>query len=111
MEAMAACLTPHSSDDDDRVYKTREALAEEKKHDCVLGFRQHLEEVGVLAPGAAEEMRAEIMREVDRALQEAEAAPLPSPEPALPHADGGCCRCQPRRTRSRAPRVRATRCV
>jgi len=88
IEAKVARLTPHSSDDDDRVYKTREALAEEKKHDCVLGFRHRLEEWGVLSPGDAEEMRAEIMREVDKALQEAEAAPLPSPESALLHVYG-----------------------
>ena len=88
IEAKVARLTPHSSDDDDRVYKPREALAEEKKHDCVLRFRHTLEESGVLQPGDAEEMRAEIMREVDRALQEAEAAPLPSPESALLHVYG-----------------------
>ncbi len=88
IEAKVARLTPHSSDDDDRIYKTREALAEEKKHDCVLRFRHQLEESGVLQPGDAEEMRAEIMREVDRALQEAEASPLPSPESALLHVYG-----------------------
>jgi 2-oxoisovalerate dehydrogenase E1 component alpha subunit len=88
IEAKVARLTPHSSDDDDRVYKAREALAEEKKHDCVLRFRTQLEEFGVLAPGDAEEMRAEAMREVDKALQEAEAAPLPSPESALLHVYG-----------------------
>jgi 2-oxoisovalerate dehydrogenase E1 component alpha subunit len=88
IEAKVARLTPHSSDDDDRVYKTREALAEEKKHDCVLGFRLRLEEGGVLAPGDAEEIRAEIMREVDKALQEAEASPLPSPESAMLHVYG-----------------------
>jgi 2-oxoisovalerate dehydrogenase E1 component alpha subunit len=88
IEAKVARLTPHSSDDDDRVYKTREALAEEKKHDCVLGFRLRLEESGVLAPGDAEEIRAEIMREVDKALQEAEASPLPSPESAMLHVYG-----------------------
>jgi 2-oxoisovalerate dehydrogenase E1 component alpha subunit len=88
IEAKVARLTPHSSDDDDRVYKTREALAEEKKHDCVLGFRVQLEESGVLAPGDAEEVRAEIVREVDKALQEAEAAALPSPESALLHVYG-----------------------
>jgi 2-oxoisovalerate dehydrogenase E1 component alpha subunit len=88
IEAKVARLTPHSSDDDDRIYKTREALAEEKKHDCVLGFRTQLEDAGVLAPGDAEEMRAESMREVDKALQEAEAAPLPSPESAMLHVYG-----------------------
>jgi 2-oxoisovalerate dehydrogenase E1 component alpha subunit len=85
IEAKVARLTPHSSDDDDRVYKPREALAEEKKHDCVMVFRQFLEESGVLQPGDAEEIRAEFMREIDKALQEAEAAPLPSPESALLH--------------------------
>src|SRR5258708_36731185 len=88
IEAKVARLTPHSSDDDDRIYKTREALAEEKKHDCVLGFRPQLEDAGVLAPRDAEEMRAESMREVDKALQEAEAAPLPSPESAMLHVYG-----------------------
>ena len=85
IEAKVARLTPHSSDDDDRIYKPREELAEEKKHDCVLRFRQVLEESGVLAPGDAEEMRAEVTRDIDKALQEAEAAPLPSPESALLH--------------------------
>jgi 2-oxoisovalerate dehydrogenase E1 component alpha subunit len=88
IEAKVARLTPHSSDDDDRVYKTREALAEEKKEDCVLRFRHQLEGWGVLQPGDAEEVRAEMMREVDRALQEAEAAPLPTPESALLHVYG-----------------------
>jgi 2-oxoisovalerate dehydrogenase E1 component alpha subunit len=85
IEAKVARLTPHSSDDDDRVYKAREALADEKKHDCVMVFRQFLEESGVLQPGDAEEIRAEYMREIDKALQEAEAAPLPTPESALLH--------------------------
>jgi 2-oxoisovalerate dehydrogenase E1 component alpha subunit len=88
IEAKVARLTPHSSDDDDRIYKPREELAEEKKHDCVLRFRQLLEETGVLAPGDAEEVRAEVTREIDKALQEAEAAPLPSPESALLHVYG-----------------------
>jgi 2-oxoisovalerate dehydrogenase E1 component alpha subunit len=88
IEAKVARLTPHSSDDDDRVYKTREALAEEKKEDCVLRFRHQLEGWGVLQPGDAEEVRAEMMREVDKALQEAEAAPLPTPESALLHVYG-----------------------
>jgi 2-oxoisovalerate dehydrogenase E1 component alpha subunit len=85
IEAKVARLTPHSSDDDDRPYKRREVLADEKAHDCLLRFRTALEERGVLAPGDAEEIRAEAMREVDKALDEAEAAPLPAPESALRH--------------------------
>jgi 2-oxoisovalerate dehydrogenase E1 component alpha subunit len=85
IEAKVARLTPHSSDDDDRVYRSREEVADNKAHDCVARFRLELEESGVLAPGDAAEIRAEAMREVDRALEEAEASPLPSPESALLH--------------------------
>jgi len=83
IEAKVARLTPHSSDDDDRLYRTREEVAEEKRHDCLQRFRTLLEESKVIAPGDYEEMRAEAMREVDKALDEAEAAPLPTPESAL----------------------------
>jgi 2-oxoisovalerate dehydrogenase E1 component alpha subunit len=85
IEAKVARLTPHSSDDDDRVYRSREEVADNKAHDCVARFRLELEESSVLAPGDAAEIRAEAMREVDRALEEAEASPLPSPESALLH--------------------------
>jgi 2-oxoisovalerate dehydrogenase E1 component alpha subunit len=88
IEAKVARLTPHSSDDDDRAYKTREAVAEEKARDCVLRFRRSLEEAGVLAPGDAEEIRAECLREVDRAQEEAEASPLPAPESLHLHVYG-----------------------
>jgi 2-oxoisovalerate dehydrogenase E1 component alpha subunit len=85
IEAKVARLTPHSSDDDDRPYKTRERLAEEKAHDCLLRFRTQLEEQGIIAATAYDRLRREAMDEVDRALEEAEAAPLPTPESALLH--------------------------
>ena len=88
IEAKVARLTPHSSDDDDRPYKTREAVAEEKAQDCVLRFRRVLEERGVLSPGDAEEVRAQCMREVDRAQEDAESAPLPSPDTLHLHVYG-----------------------
>ena len=63
-------------------------LAEEKAKDCVLRFRRVLEERGVLSPGDAEEVRAECMREVDRAQEDAESAPLPSPDTLHLHVYG-----------------------
>jgi 2-oxoisovalerate dehydrogenase E1 component alpha subunit len=91
IEAKVERLTPHSSDDDDRIYRTREEVAAIKKGDCVQRFRHELEDAGTLQPGDYEELRAEAMREVDKALVEAEAAPLPSPESALLHVydEGG----------------------
>jgi hypothetical protein len=39
----------------------------------------------VLRPGDADEMRAELVLELDRATDEAEAAPLPSADTAMLH--------------------------
>ena len=83
IEAKVARLTPHSSDDDDRIYKTRERVAEEKAQDCVLRFRHQLEAAGVIAADGYDKLRREAMDEVDRALEQAEAAPMPTPESAM----------------------------
>jgi len=85
VEAKVLRLTSHSSDDDQRRYRSLEVLEEEKQRDGVLRFRAQLEELGVLKPGDAEEMRAELVRELDRALDEAEAAPQPDPDTVLRH--------------------------
>jgi 2-oxoisovalerate dehydrogenase E1 component alpha subunit len=88
IEAKVQRLTSHSSDDDEKRYRTAEDLAEVKRQDCVLRFRARLEEAGILRPGDAEEIRAEMVRELDRAMEEAEAAPPPEPESALHHVYG-----------------------
>ena len=89
VEAKVLRLTSHSSDDDQRRYRSPEELDAEKQRDCILRFRAQLEDLGVLAPGDADEMRAELVRELDRAQEEAEAAPLPEPETALRHVLAG----------------------
>ena len=88
VEAKVLRLTSHSSDDDQRRYRSSEELEAEKQRDCLAHFRTTLEELGVLGGGDAEEMRAELSLELDRATDEAEAAPLPEPESALLHVLG-----------------------
>ena len=61
IEAKVLRLTSHSSDDDQRRYRTSEDLESDKERDSLLRFRATLEELGVLAPGDAEEMRAELV--------------------------------------------------
>lgn len=85
IEAKVVRLTSHSSDDDQRRYRNAEAIEAEKQHDGVLSFRTQLEELDVLKPGDAEEMRAELVRELDKALDEADAAALPDPATAELH--------------------------
>jgi 2-oxoisovalerate dehydrogenase E1 component alpha subunit len=85
VEAKVLRLTSHSSDDDQRRYRNLEMLEAEKLQDGVPRFRAQLEELGVLNPGDVEEMRAELVRELDAALEEAEAAPLPDPSTVMRH--------------------------
>ena len=85
VEAKVLRLTSHSSDDDQRRYRDLEMLEAEKLQDGVPRFRAQLEELGVLNPGDVEEMRAELVRELDAALEEADAAALPDPSTVMRH--------------------------
>jgi 2-oxoisovalerate dehydrogenase E1 component alpha subunit len=83
------CLTyrfhPHTSDDDDRTYRTREEVEEAKKKDPILRFETYLQQVGLTSEDKVEALRAELKEEVDRAVEEAWDAPDPEPETALRH--------------------------
>ena len=85
IEAKVLRLTSHSSDDDQRRYRSADDLAADKEGDSLLRFKATLEELGVMHPGDAEEMRADLLLELDRATDEAEASPLPLPETAMLH--------------------------
>src|SRR5574338_664493 len=67
-------ITPHSSDDDDRSYRTREEVEQHKREDGLLRTRARLEKEGVLAPTVLQEMEAKAKQLVDEAVQYAEAA-------------------------------------
>ena len=85
VEAKVLRLTSHSSDDDQRRYRPKEELEAEKERDPLARFSTTLEELKVLSPPDAEEMRAELVLELDRATDEAEAAPLPDASTAMLH--------------------------
>ena len=85
IEAKVLRLTSHSSDDDQRRYRTAQDLEADKERDSLHRFKATLEELGVLNAGDAEEMRTELVLELDRATDEAELSPLPSPDTAMLH--------------------------
>ena len=58
VEARMYRITPHSSDDDDRTYRTREEVEENKKHDPLMIARQLVLEQNVLTEKDIEEMEA-----------------------------------------------------
>ncbi len=88
IEAKVQRLTSHSSDDDEKRYRSADDIAATRNQDCLTRCRAFLEETGVLKPGEADEIRGEMVRELDIAMEEAEAAPSPAPESALLHVYG-----------------------
>ncbi|MFM1652817.1 thiamine pyrophosphate-dependent dehydrogenase E1 component subunit alpha [Brevibacillus sp. B_LB10_24] len=88
IEAVTYRLVPHSSDDDDRTYRTREEVEEAKKQDPVLRFGAYLKEVGLLDDTSETELLERVQAEVDEATDYAENAPYPAPESALTHVYG-----------------------
>jgi 2-oxoisovalerate dehydrogenase E1 component alpha subunit len=86
---MIECMTyrfhPHTSDDDDRTYRTREEVEEAKRKDPLVIFGDYLKAAGLIDDDKIEALRKELKEEVDAAADEAWNAPDPEPESALRH--------------------------
>lgn len=83
VEAKTYRPVPHSSDDDDRSYRTREEVEEWKRKDPILKFEKYLMEEGILTKDMLENYEARAREEVDKAQAYAENAPYPPPEATL----------------------------
>lgn len=83
IEADMYRITPHSSDDDDRTYRSREEVDEAKKKDPLIIARRTLEEEGLIDQAKVDEMEARVKEMVDEAVQFAEKAEYPDVEDAL----------------------------
>ena len=88
IDAKVPRLTSHSSDDDQRRYRSEADLALDRQQDCIGSYASRLAELGVLTPQAAEALRAELAAEIDVATAEAEAAPVPDPATLEHHVLG-----------------------
>lgn len=78
-------LLPHSSDDNDMRYRTRDEIEEARKRDPLERFRRYLREKGLLDEAREAEVQARVKREVDEATDYGEGAPEPGPEELLTH--------------------------
>ena len=85
IEAKTYRFFPHTSDDDDRSYRTREEVQAAKDHDPIREFETYLAQHGILDDAALEQIRAEVKTDVDRQIDEAWNAPDPEPETLLRH--------------------------
>ena len=62
---------PHTSDDDDRTYRTREEVEEAKRNDCLLVFAEYLKGQKIIDDAGIESLRATIKAEIDVEIDEA----------------------------------------
>jgi len=85
IEMRCVRLTAHSSDDNDRTYRTKEEKEADRKVDPIAFFQHYLLEHGILTEAADEEVRRRIEAEVNDATDYAEQAPAPVAEDLLKH--------------------------
>jgi len=85
IEAKCYRFQPHTSDDDDRMYRSREEVEQAKHDDPLIRFAAYLKDQGLIDDVRLEAMRGEVKADVDRQLAQAWAAPDPEPESAFRH--------------------------
>jgi 2-oxoisovalerate dehydrogenase E1 component alpha subunit len=78
LEVRVVRMTPHSSDDDDSTYRSKEDKAALKINDPLPRYRGRLMDAGILSQQHDRELDEQIVDEVNRAQQTAEAAPYPN---------------------------------
>jgi 2-oxoisovalerate dehydrogenase E1 component alpha subunit len=70
---------PHTSDDDDRSYRSREEVEQARHHDPIFHLAAYCKQHGILDDGAIETMWDEIRADVAAAAKRAWEAPDPEP--------------------------------
>lgn len=82
VEANMYRITPHSSDDDDRTYRSREEVEENKKFDPLLLTQKRLMDEGIYTEKDLEVLDKKAKQMVTDAVKTAEEAPYPAAEEA-----------------------------
>jgi 2-oxoisovalerate dehydrogenase E1 component alpha subunit len=88
VEAKTYRVTPHSSDDDDRTYRTREEVEKWKKRDPIMLFERVLFERGILTEELKQEIEHWAVHEVDEAEEAAINSPYPDVSEMTQHLYG-----------------------
>ena len=87
VEAKCYRFLAHTTDDDDRAYRSREEVANRRKDDPVPRFERLLLEYSILEGQDVEALKRGVLEEINEATDRAEAMPYPSPS----HLYDGVC--------------------
>lgn len=85
IEAMMYRLSPHSTSDNDLVYRTKEEVEENWKKDGIPKMKSYLIETGLWTEEQDEALLKDIQSQLKAAIERAENAPFPKPEDTLLH--------------------------
>lgn len=85
VEAKCYRFLAHTTDDDDRTYRTREEVAERRKKDPLPAFERLLVQHGILTTETAQALKDDVLAEVNQATDKAEAMPYPEARDLYSH--------------------------
>jgi 2-oxoisovalerate dehydrogenase E1 component alpha subunit len=85
IEAKVYRFTPHSSDDDDRMYRDRDEVTEAQGRDPIPAFARRLRDLGLLDDEADRRLQTRVADEVDAGVDAAEACAQPVESDLLTH--------------------------
>ncbi|GAB2573792.1 thiamine pyrophosphate-dependent dehydrogenase E1 component subunit alpha [Gracilibacillus alcaliphilus] len=88
IETISYRLTPHSSDDDDMTYRTKDEVADHRTLDGIAQFRDMLIEQGYLTEAEDQEIEEKIKQEINEATDYAENAPYAGVSTLTDHVYG-----------------------
>lgn len=78
VEAKVYRYLSHSTDDDDRTYRSPQEVRDRRKYDPVPRFEQILSRAGIINEEEIAALKADVLRETNEATDASEALPLPA---------------------------------
>jgi 2-oxoisovalerate dehydrogenase E1 component alpha subunit len=85
IEVLTYRISPHSTSDDDMLYRTKEEVEFNRGQDGVLQFKKYLMDCGIWSEEQEKELQEQHKKEIHEATQYADQAPYPKPEDTLLH--------------------------
>lgn len=85
IEAMMYRLSPHSTADNDMLYRTKEEVESNRQKDGIPRFKHYLIECGIWSEEQDAELHERLKQLINKATNDADKAPYPKPEDTLLH--------------------------
>ncbi len=80
VEGLCYRFLSHSTDDDDRTYRTREEVEQRRADDPVPRFERVLVENGIMSAQEVDRLKKDVLRRTNEATDESDALPFPQPQ-------------------------------